>query len=150
MICKRKLINLIKLINLGVIHCGIYSRFEHYFILTLRNYLAYWTENALENSVLISDSYNTLIKFLSFSNGRNPALFCNLIGCSGRQALSTRIRIRLYPQTFCCGFKSLRVHTYADSLRFRASTRIRENDTNTLDLPTEHALSHVMSPQCCW
>ncbi len=64
-------------------------------------------------------------------------------------ALSTRIRIRLYPQTFCCGFKSLRVHTYPDSLRFRASTRFRENDTNTPDLLTEHALSHVMNPRCC-
>ena len=46
------------------------------------------------------------------------------------EAPSTRIRIRLYPQTFCCGLKSLRVHTYPDSLRFRPSTRIRENDTN--------------------
>ena len=64
--------------------------------------------------------------------------------------LHTRIRIRLYPQTICCGFKSLRVHTYADSLRFRASTRIRENNTNTPDLLTEHALSHVMNPRCCW
>ncbi len=69
------------------------------------------------------------------------------ISCT--KALSTRIRIRLYPQTFCCGFKSLRVHTYPDSLRFRASTRIRENDTNTPDLLTEHALSHVMNPRCC-
>ena len=50
------------------------------------------------------------------------------------KAPSTRIRIRLYPQTFCCGFKTLRVHTYSDSLRFRASTRIRENDRNTQDL----------------
>ncbi len=65
------------------------------------------------------------------------------------EALSTRIRIRLYPQTFCCGFKSLHVHTYADSLRFQASTRIRENNTNTPDLLTEHALSHVMNPRCC-
>ena len=47
-------------------------------------------------------------------------------------APSTRIRIRLYPQTFCCGFKSLRVHTYLDSLRFRPSTRICENDTNPI------------------
>ena len=47
-------------------------------------------------------------------------------------APSTRIRIRLYPQTFCCGFKSLRVHTYPDSLRFRPSTRICENDTNPI------------------
>ena len=45
------------------------------------------------------------------------------------EATSTRIRIYLYPQTFCYRFKSLYVHTYLDSLRFRASTRIRENDT---------------------
>ncbi len=36
----------------------------------------------------------------------------------------------MYPQTFCCGFKSLRVHTYADSLRFRASTRVEEQSIN--------------------
>ena len=73
-----------------------------------------------------------------------------LVSLGGIKALFTRIRIRLYPQTFCYGFKSLRVHTYADSLRFRASTRIHENDTNTPELLTEHALSHVMSLQCCW
>ena len=58
--------------------------------------------------------------------------FCDINTAILSSAPSTRIRIRLYPQTFCCGFKTLRVHTYPHSLRFRASTRIRENDTNTL------------------
>ena len=63
------------------------------------------------------------------------------------QAPSTRIRTRLYPQTFCCGFKTLRLYTYSGSLRFRASTRIRENGISTLDLLTEHVPSYMMSKE---
>ena len=62
----------------------------------------------------------------------------------------TCIRIRLYLQTFCCRFKSLRVHTYPDSLRFRASTRIRKNDTSTLEMLTVHALLRLMNLRCRW
>ena len=57
--------------------------------------------------------------------------------------LFSHIRIRLYLQTFCCGYKSLRVYTYPDLLRFRLSTCIRirsEFDTKMLELLIEHAL----------
>ena len=57
--------------------------------------------------------------------------------------LFSHIRIRLYLQTFCCGYKSLRVCTYPDLLRFRLSTYIRirsEFDTIMLELLIEHAL----------
>ena len=68
---------------------------------------------------------------------------------------------KFWPCPHVSGFVCMRKHfvadskvyastcTYADSLRFRASTRIRENDTNTPDLLTEHALPHVMNPRCC-
>ena len=63
------------------------------------------------------------------------------------KALSTRIRIRLYPQTFCCGYKTLRVHTYPDLLRFRPSTCIRirsEFDTRMFESLIEHALMNKL------
>ena len=63
------------------------------------------------------------------------------------QALSTRIRIRLYPQTFYCGFKTLRVHSYPDLFRFRSSTRIRirsEFNTRMFESLIEHALMNKL------
>ena len=64
------------------------------------------------------------------------------------KALSTRIGIRLYSQTFYCGHKTLRVHTYPDLLRFRPSTCIRirsEFDTKMLKSLIEHALMNKLN-----
>ena len=55
-------------------------------------------------------------------------------------ALVACIQIRLYPHTFC--FKTLRVHTYPDSLHVRPFTHVSENDTDMLEPLTEHAVSH--------
>ena len=63
------------------------------------------------------------------------------------KALSTRIRIHFYPQTFYCGCKTLRVHTYPDLSRFRLSTCIRirsEFDTKILKSLLEHALMNKL------
>ena len=37
-----------------------------------------------------------------------------------------------------------------DSLRFRASTRNRQNDTNTLEMLIVHALLRMIKPRCRW
>ena len=45
------------------------------------------------------------------------------------------------------GFVCIRKHYL---LRFRASTRIRENDTNTLEMRTVQRAATTMMPQCRW
>ena len=63
------------------------------------------------------------------------------------QALSTRIRIRLYPQTFYCSFNTLRVHTVPTLLRFSPFTCIRirsEFDTRMFESLIEHALMNKL------
>ena len=51
------------------------------------------------------------------------------------------------PPNIGCGFKSLRVRTHPDSLRFGESARFRENDTNTLEMLTVHARLRMMNPR---
>ena len=62
-------------------------------------------------------------------------------------APSTRMRTRLNPPTFYCGYKTLRLHTYLNLLRFRPSRCIRirsEFDTEMLESLIEHALMNKL------
>ena len=70
---------------------------------------------------------------------------------------SRNLRPRLHVSGFVCIRKHFAAdwkvyastpHTYPDSLRFQGPTHIRENDMNTLEMLTVHALLRMMKPWC--
>ena len=61
---------------------------------------------------LLSTQLSVLVNYF-YTSIKITFICCTITIFIVTKAPPTRIRIRLYPQTFCYGFKSLCVHTYS-------------------------------------
>ena len=78
-----------------------------------------------------------------FSKGRDWRVIDTGKEC---QTLLTRIWICLYPQTFSCEFKSVRIRVYSDSLHGLLRFLAPNVPAKTIRIVTEHALSQMIGP----